>query len=68
MSDADLLSAAIEASGLPARRFAVELLGVNERTVRRWLAGDSEIRDEEVRDWLTRYVALHETAPARLSG
>jgi Arc/MetJ family transcription regulator len=43
VTDADLLRAAIEASGLSARRFAVEVLIRDERTVRRWLAGDSPI-------------------------
>jgi DNA-binding transcriptional regulator YiaG len=43
VSDSALLSAAIEASGLSARRFAVEVLTVDERTVRRWLAGDREL-------------------------
>lgn len=38
-TDSELLRAAIDASGLSARRFAVELLGVDERTVRRWLDG-----------------------------
>lgn len=38
-----LLRAAIEASGLSARRFAVEVLAVDERTVRRWIAGDREM-------------------------
>lgn len=37
-----LLRNAIAASGLSARSFAA-LLGVDERTVRRWLAGDREI-------------------------
>lgn len=39
----DLLRAAIDASGLSARRFAVEVLIRDERTIRRWLAGDSPI-------------------------
>jgi hypothetical protein len=42
-SDPDLLRAAIEAAGLPARRFAVEVLDVDERTVRRWLADEREM-------------------------
>ena len=42
-SDPDLLRSAIEASGLAARRFAVEVLDVDERTVRRWLAGEREL-------------------------
>jgi hypothetical protein len=33
----------IAASGLSARRYAVEVLLRNERTIRRWLAGDSPI-------------------------
>jgi hypothetical protein len=43
-SDIELLTAAIEASGLSARRFAMEVLGVDERSVRRWLAGDRELQ------------------------
>ena len=37
------LRLAIIASGLSARRFAVEVLFRNERTIRRWLAGDTPI-------------------------
>lgn len=40
---ADLLRSAIDASGLSARRFASEVLFRDERTVRRWIAGDSPI-------------------------
>lgn len=40
---AELLAKRIEASGLSARRFAREVLLRDERTVRRWLAGDSPI-------------------------
>lgn len=43
-NDIELLTAAIEASGLSARRFAMEVLGVDERSVRRWLAGDRELQ------------------------
>jgi hypothetical protein len=43
MTDVELLRAAIVASGLSARRFAVEVLLRDERTCRRWLAGDSPI-------------------------
>lgn len=43
MSDSEKLRAVIEASGLSARRFADEVLLRDERTVRRWLAGDSPI-------------------------
>ena len=43
MTDAELLRAAITASGLSARKFAVQVLIRDERTVRRWIAGDSPI-------------------------
>lgn len=51
---ADVLRAAIDASGLSARRFAVELLVRDERTVRRWLTG--EPMPSVVREWLARYM------------
>ena len=38
-----LLRAAIAASGLSARRYATEVLTRDERTVRRWLSGQSPI-------------------------
>jgi hypothetical protein len=41
--EVDLLSRRIEESGLSARRFAVDVLLRDERTIRRWLAGDSPI-------------------------
>ncbi len=37
------LRAAIDASGLSARKWAVEVALRDERTVRRWLAGDAPI-------------------------
>lgn len=40
MTDAEILSAAIAASGLSARRFAAVVAWRDERTIRRWLAGD----------------------------
>ena len=43
VSNVDLLRASIAASGLSARRYATEVLTRDERTVRRWLAGDSPI-------------------------
>jgi hypothetical protein len=42
MSDQRLLSEAIKRSGLSARAFAREIWR-DERTVRRWLAGDSPV-------------------------
>ncbi len=47
--DATLMRAAVRASGLSARRFAVDVLTRDERTVRRWLAGDSPL-PKAVRD------------------
>lgn len=44
MTDQQLLTDAIEASGLSARRFAVEVLAVDERSLRRWLAGERELQ------------------------
>lgn len=46
-----LLELAIAASGLSARQFAKTVVLRDERTVRRWLAGDSPIPDAVV-DWL----------------
>ncbi len=43
MTDRDLLARVIAASGLSARQYAVTVLLRDERTVRRWLAGDSPI-------------------------
>lgn len=43
-----LLRTSIEASGLSARRYAAEVLLRDERTVRRWLAGDSPIPEPVV--------------------
>lgn len=62
MSDPELIAAAVEASGLSARRFAVALLARDERTVRRWLAGDP--LPVPARDWLARFVALPDRARA----
>ena len=56
MDDAAKLRAVIEASGLSARRFARDVLFRDERTVRRWLAGDSPIPEpvsSRLDAWLT---------------
>lgn len=52
VSDAELLRAQIEASGLSAVRFARDVLGRDPRTVRRWLAGETV--PDSIRDWLAR--------------
>lgn len=64
MDDTELLRAGIEAAGLSARRFAVALLARDERTVRRWLAGD--VMPAPVVDWLTRWLALTDAARTRI--
>ena len=46
-----LLRDRIEDSGLSVRRFALEILLREDRTVRRWLAGDSPI-PRVVLEWL----------------
>jgi len=43
MTPVELLQSRITASGLSARRFARIVLLRDERTVRRWLAGESPI-------------------------
>lgn len=56
MTDAETLRAAIDASGLSARRFAFEVMaGRDERTIRRWLAGDP--MPPRVREWLDVWLA-----------
>lgn len=50
-----LLQRAIELSGLSARQFATQVLIRDERTVRKWLHGDSEVPDV-VRDFLIGYI------------
>jgi len=63
VSDVALLAAAIAASGLSARRFAVEVLIRDERTVRRWLDASegpsARPMPEIVRAFLTAYLARH---------
>ena len=48
---AALLRRRIDESGLSRRRFAVDLLIRQERTVRRWVSGESPI-PHVVQDWL----------------
>lgn len=43
MTDPELISAAIKASGLSVRRFAAEVLIRDPRTVWRWLAGENPL-------------------------
>jgi hypothetical protein len=39
MTDVELLKACVAHSGLSVRRFALEVVGREDRTVRRWMAG-----------------------------
>jgi hypothetical protein len=55
VTDTQLLADAIEASGMSARRFAVRVLIRDERTVRRWLSGESPL-PKPVRDFLAKYL------------
>jgi hypothetical protein len=55
VSDGEILAKAIEASGMSARRFAVRVLIRDERTVRRWLSGDSPL-PKPVREFLEGYL------------
>jgi ribosome-binding protein aMBF1 (putative translation factor) len=63
VSDPELIRASIEASGLSARRFAERIMARDERTLRRWSAGDTEI-PPVARRWLEDWLAL--SAAARL--
>ncbi len=44
MNDPDLLKVAAAAAGLSARRFAADVLDVDERNMRRWLSGERELQ------------------------
>ena len=56
MTDAKLLEAAIAVSGLSDRRFAVYIMGRNERTIRGWKSGGPMY--PVVRDWLEAWLAI----------
>jgi len=47
-----LLERAIAASGLSTRQYAQQLLTRDERTIRRWLTGETQI-PRTVVEWLT---------------
>lgn len=65
VSDTELIAAAIEASGMSARRFAERVLSRDERTIRRWQAGDIAI-PEIARWWLERFLAMSPAMRERL--
>lgn len=61
-SPIEQLRAAIERSGYSARAFAVQVLDVDERTVRYWLAGEREMPGP-VRQIVRAILAGHEPPP-----
>jgi ribosome-binding protein aMBF1 (putative translation factor) len=65
MADPELIREAIEASGLSARRFAERILARDERTVRRWVAGDTDI-PPIARRWLEGWLALSKATRSRI--
>jgi hypothetical protein len=52
----DMLRAAIAKSGLSARQFAEQVLIRDERTIRRWISGESPIPDVVI-GWLNKNAA-----------
>lgn len=65
MTDPDLINAAVVASNLSARRFAERILSRDERTIRRWAAGDAPI-PAQARSFLENWLALSEAARGRI--
>ena len=63
MTDTELLSTAIKASGLSARRFAVEVLVRDPRTLFRWLSGSNPL-PQAVRAHLEKLVRAAEAKAA----
>lgn len=64
-SNPELIREAVAASGLSARRFAERIMARDERTIRRWVAGDTEI-PPVARRWLEDWIALSAAARARV--
>lgn len=67
MTDADLIRDAIAAGGISSRRFAERLMGRDERTIRRWVAGDVAI-PPLARAWLERWLSLSDATRERIVG
>lgn len=62
MTDQELVEAAVSASGLSAQAYARRIAKVNPRTVRRWLSGESDIRDRSLKARIVQYVRTHSDA------
>lgn len=59
VTDPDLIREAIATSGLSARRFAECITWRDERTIRRWVSGDPDIKmPETARSRLVWFLAL----------
>jgi len=67
VTDPELIRAAIAAGRLSSRRFAEDLMGRDERTIRRWVAGDIAI-PPIARAWLERWLALSDATRGRIVG
>jgi hypothetical protein len=61
VTDSELLRAAILKSGLTVNRFAAEIMSRDERTIRRWLAGQPI--PQAAKQWLERYTQTQEMKP-----
>lgn len=68
MTDSDLIRAAVAAAGgLSSRQFAERVLGRDERTVRRWTAGQVQI-PPIARAWLEHWLTLSDPTRERIVG
>ena len=64
MTDQELLKLAIEKSGLSVRQFARQIVGREDRTIRRWIKGQPI--PKAAKQWLMDYVELnHSTEQVR---
>ena len=55
MTDVELLRLAIAKSGLSVRQFARQIVGREDRTVRRWIAGQPI--PKAAKQWLEQYIS-----------
>ena len=55
MNDVELLKLAIERSGLSVRQFARQIVGREDRTIRRWIKGQPI--PKAAKQWLEQYIS-----------
>ena len=67
MGDPALITAAVAAAELSARQFAERIMGRDERTIRRWTAGEVAI-PPHARAFLARWLALSDLTRKRIVG